>query len=120
MQSRTRSALPARRVSGLARQRRLLFPAGSGPTKAHKLHLKHVIKQFRALEKRLASLLNKHAAQFLELLGDVRERIGCTTALLTPFHLVLETTDGKPFDASTVVVRSRRRRCEKESAKHSN
>jgi hypothetical protein len=71
--------------------------AGSGPTKAHRLHLRHVIKQLRALEKRLASVLNKHAAQFLELLADVRDRVSCTAHHLAPFSLLLETSDGVPF-----------------------
>lgn len=74
--------------------------AGSGPTKAHRLHLRHVIKQLRALEKRLAGSLNKHAGHFLELLAKVRDRVSCTAHLLLPFYLLLETTDSHPFRLS--------------------
>jgi hypothetical protein len=72
-------------------------PAGQGPTKAHRIHLKHVIKQFRAVEKRLASFLGKHAGNFLELLADVRSKCKLTTPLLPCFTLLLESTDGRPF-----------------------
>jgi hypothetical protein len=75
-------------------------PAGQGPTKAHRIHLKHVIKQFRACEKRLASLLAKHSGPFLEILANVRSELGIATSLLPCFSMLLETSDGRPLVAA--------------------
>jgi hypothetical protein len=77
-------------------------PAGQGPTKAHRLHLKHIQKQFRAWEKRLAALLAKHVSPFLEMLTEVRNAMGITAGLLPCFSLLLETADGRPFAAAHI------------------
>ena len=76
--------------------------AGQGPTKAHRLHLKHVQKQFRAWEKRLAALLAKHVAPFLELLAQLRSTLNIAAGLLQCFSLLLETADGRPFAAAHI------------------
>jgi hypothetical protein len=76
--------------------------AGQGPTKAHRIHLKHIIKQFRACEKRLASLLTKHMPAYLELLAEVQTVLGTNYGLLPCCGLLIETPDGRPFAAASV------------------
>ena len=75
---------------------------GSGPTKAHRIYLKHVIREYRAQEKRLAAHLLKFAQPFLEVLRDVREEMGLSAAMLPCFSLLLENFNGLPFRASEV------------------
>jgi hypothetical protein len=66
------------------------------------LHLKHVIRQFRALEKRLSGFLLKYTPPFLELLSELREIMGISSDLLPCFSLLLEGPDGKPFPIEPV------------------
>lgn len=76
--------------------------AGSGPTKAHRLHLKHVIRQFRAVEKRLASMLLKYTPAFLDLLAEMRDVMSITSEIIPCYSLLLEGPDGKQFPMETV------------------
>lgn len=78
--------------------------AGSGPTKAHRLHLKHVIRQFRAVEKRLASLMMKNTPEFLELLAEMRIAMKISSEMIPCFSLLLEGPDGKQFPMETVRI----------------
>jgi hypothetical protein len=75
---------------------------GSGPTKAHRLHLKHVIRQFRAVEKRLASMLLKYTPAFLTLLAEMRDLMSITSEIIPCYSLLLEGPDGKQFPMAMV------------------
>jgi len=75
---------------------------GSGPTKAHRIYLKHVIREYRAQEKRLAAHLLKFALPFLEVLRDVKEEMKIFAEMLPCFSLLLETFNGLPFSAGDV------------------
>lgn len=75
---------------------------GSGPTKAHRIYLKHVIREYRAQEKRLAAHLLKFALPFLEVLRDVREEMNISAEMLPCFSLLLENFNGLPFCATEV------------------
>ena len=91
-------------LSGVVSSIGLCAHPGSGPTKAHRLHLKHVIRQFRAVEKRLASMLLKHTPAFLDLLADMRGIMGITSEIIPCYSLLLEGPDGKQFPMETVCI----------------
>lgn len=84
-----------------SRSRPSASKSGSGPTKAHRLHLKHVIRQFRAVEKRLASLMMKNTPEFLELLAEMRIAMKISSEMIPCFSLLLEGPDGKQFPMET-------------------
>lgn len=73
--------------------------AGQGATKAHRIHLRHVTKQFRATEKRLAQLLATNAGAFLKALAEVRGIVRADDDPLLMMGFLLEGTDGKPYQA---------------------
>lgn len=80
--------------------------AGSGPTKAHKLHLKHVLKQFQAVEKGLSEFVAKYASPYLELLRLLSKHAECRAELLAPLYLLLEATDGSELALDALVTLS--------------
>lgn len=80
--------------------------AGSGPTKAHKLHLKHVLKQFQAVEKGLSEYVAKYASPYLELLRLLSKHAECRAELLAPLYLLLEATDGSELALDALVTLS--------------
>lgn len=58
------------------------------------------MKQFRAVEKRLAAFLAKSGAAFVDLLEGIKVELGLGDGLLPCFSLLLETTAGRPFSLS--------------------
>lgn len=68
------------------------------PSKAQRIHLRHVVRQFRGLEKRVAALLLQHTPRFLALLERIGNACGSGAPdLALPFCLLLERQDGAPL-----------------------